>query len=206
MHIPGLPDHIALDCIARVPHCFLPGLRLIYQHWRDLVTARSFRHHRERICSTEHLIFIIQVLGGTATFIAATPSISALVLLSRHVLQHEIPGRSTQIPNRHGQTFHGKWDISGIPSRTPNYSAHRSHDPSPMQGRGYQKQERHGQTVTYEVRDWLRKVVAINENFTGFELNLHVGPSLHLPANTFEPCGEHQLLLRSSVLGKLGDT
>ncbi|XP_020574359.1 F-box/kelch-repeat protein SKIP20 [Phalaenopsis equestris] len=65
--IPGLPDDIALDCIARVPHRFLPGLRPICRRWRDLVTSPSFRHHRERIGSAEDLIFLVQALGGGAT-------------------------------------------------------------------------------------------------------------------------------------------
>ncbi|PKU80317.1 F-box/kelch-repeat protein SKIP20-like [Dendrobium catenatum] len=68
--IPGLPDDIALDCIARVPQRFLPGLRPICRRWRDLVTAPSFRRHRERIGSAEDLIFIVQALGGTAASIA----------------------------------------------------------------------------------------------------------------------------------------
>ncbi|PKU79103.1 hypothetical protein MA16_Dca000447 [Dendrobium catenatum] len=66
--IPKLPDVIALDYIVRVP--LPPRLRLNYQHWHDLVTTRSFHYHHERICSAEHLIFIIQVLGDTVVSIA----------------------------------------------------------------------------------------------------------------------------------------
>ncbi|KAI0525139.1 hypothetical protein KFK09_004530 [Dendrobium nobile] len=69
--IPGLPDDIAMDCIARVPFRFLPRLRMICRRWRDLVTGRSFRRHRERIGAAEHLIFIVQALSGTAASIAS---------------------------------------------------------------------------------------------------------------------------------------
>ncbi|KAI0525125.1 hypothetical protein KFK09_004516 [Dendrobium nobile] len=64
--IPGLPNDIAILCITKVPHYFLPGLRLIYRRWRDLVTDHLFLRYRERIGSVEHLIFIVQALGGTA--------------------------------------------------------------------------------------------------------------------------------------------
>lgn len=69
--IPGLPDDIALDCIARVPHRFLPSLRPICRRWRDLVTAPSFRRHRERIGTAEDLIFLVQALGGYGAAIAS---------------------------------------------------------------------------------------------------------------------------------------
>ncbi|PKU75961.1 F-box/kelch-repeat protein SKIP20-like [Dendrobium catenatum] len=64
--IPGLPYDIAILCIAKVPHRFLPGLWLIYRRWRDLVTDHLFLRYHERIGSAEHLIFIVQALGGTA--------------------------------------------------------------------------------------------------------------------------------------------
>ncbi|RRT68368.1 hypothetical protein B296_00023247, partial [Ensete ventricosum] len=60
--IPGLPDDIALDCLARVPLRFHPGLRLVCPRWRDLVTAPSFHRHRERIGVAEDLIFLIQAV------------------------------------------------------------------------------------------------------------------------------------------------
>ncbi|THU51302.1 hypothetical protein C4D60_Mb06t29590 [Musa balbisiana] len=60
--IPGLPDDIALDCLARVPLRFHPGLRLVCPRWRDLVTAPSFHRHRERIGVAEDLIFLVQAV------------------------------------------------------------------------------------------------------------------------------------------------
>ncbi|KAL0926040.1 hypothetical protein M5K25_004421 [Dendrobium thyrsiflorum] len=70
--IPGLPDDIAIDCIARVPHRFLPGLRLICRRWRNLLIARSFHRHRERIGSAEHLIFIGQVRWNNLSLLVYT--------------------------------------------------------------------------------------------------------------------------------------
>ncbi|KAK8941918.1 F-box/kelch-repeat protein [Platanthera guangdongensis] len=64
--LPGLPDDVALDCIARIPHRFHPGLRQICRRWRDLVAAPSFRCHRQRINKAEDLIFLVQALGGGA--------------------------------------------------------------------------------------------------------------------------------------------
>ncbi|CAL9778345.1 unnamed protein product [Musa acuminata subsp. burmannicoides] len=60
--LPGLPDDIALDCLARVPLRFHPGLRLVCCRWRDLVTAPSFHRHRERIGTAEDLIFLVQAV------------------------------------------------------------------------------------------------------------------------------------------------
>ncbi|CAL9092555.1 unnamed protein product [Musa acuminata var. zebrina] len=60
--IPGLPDDIALDCLARVPHRFHSGLRLVCYGWRDLATAPCFYQHRERIGAAEDLIFLVQAL------------------------------------------------------------------------------------------------------------------------------------------------
>ncbi|XP_008801509.2 F-box/kelch-repeat protein SKIP20-like [Phoenix dactylifera] len=60
--IPGLPDDIALDCLARVPHRFHSSLRPVCRRWRDLVTAPFFYEHRDRIGSAEDLIFLVQAL------------------------------------------------------------------------------------------------------------------------------------------------
>ncbi|CAD5167008.1 unnamed protein product [Musa acuminata subsp. malaccensis] len=60
--LPGLPDDIALDCLARVPLRFHPGLRLVCCRWRDLVTGPSFHRHRERIGTAEDLIFLVQAV------------------------------------------------------------------------------------------------------------------------------------------------
>ncbi|XP_074568392.1 F-box/kelch-repeat protein At2g44130-like [Curcuma longa] len=62
--IPGLPDDVALDCIARVTVRFHPGLRLVCRCWRDLVTASDFYRRRERIGAAEDLIFLVQACKG----------------------------------------------------------------------------------------------------------------------------------------------
>ncbi|XP_073013481.1 F-box/kelch-repeat protein SKIP20-like [Typha latifolia] len=58
--IPGLPDDVAIDCLARVPHRFHSCLRHVSRGWRDLVTARDFFQHRDRIGAAEDLIFLVQ--------------------------------------------------------------------------------------------------------------------------------------------------
>lgn len=62
--IPGLPNDVALDCLARVPHRFHSDLRLVSRGWRNLVTAPCFYQHRERIEAKEDLIFLVQALLG----------------------------------------------------------------------------------------------------------------------------------------------
>ncbi|KAM0940061.1 putative F-box/kelch-repeat protein KMD1/2 [Dioscorea sansibarensis] len=66
--IPGLPDDIALDCIARVPHRFHPGICGVSRRWRDLVTSSAYTLHRERIGVAEDLIILIQAqpVGASA--------------------------------------------------------------------------------------------------------------------------------------------
>ncbi|KAH7670800.1 F-box domain-containing protein, partial [Dioscorea alata] len=58
--IPGLPEDIALDCLARVPHRFHQGLRPVCRRWCQLVTSPEFYLHRERIGTAEDLIFLVQ--------------------------------------------------------------------------------------------------------------------------------------------------
>ncbi|WOL14302.1 hypothetical protein Cni_G23082 [Canna indica] len=60
--IPGLPDDIALDCLARVTVRFHQSLRLVCRSWRDLVIAPDFYRHRERIGVAENLIFLVQTV------------------------------------------------------------------------------------------------------------------------------------------------
>ncbi|KAM0940729.1 putative F-box/kelch-repeat protein KMD1/2 [Dioscorea sansibarensis] len=58
--IPGLPEDIALDCLARVPHRFHQGLRPVCRRWCQLVKSPEFYLHRERIGTAEDVIFLVQ--------------------------------------------------------------------------------------------------------------------------------------------------
>ncbi|XP_074578886.1 F-box/kelch-repeat protein At2g44130-like [Curcuma longa] len=62
--IPGLPDDVALECLARVMVRFHPGLRLVCRGWRNLVSASHFYRHRDRIGAAEDLIFFVQAGKG----------------------------------------------------------------------------------------------------------------------------------------------
>ncbi|PKA51246.1 F-box/kelch-repeat protein [Apostasia shenzhenica] len=62
--IPGLPDDIALNCIARVPHRFLPHLQRVCRRWRDLFTAPFFRRYERGFGSAEDLVFVVQAVIG----------------------------------------------------------------------------------------------------------------------------------------------
>ncbi|KAG0488778.1 hypothetical protein HPP92_007589 [Vanilla planifolia] len=70
--LPGLPDDIALDCIAKIPQRFCPFLRPVCRRWRDLLTSSSFRRHRERIGTAEDLIFLVQALVDAGGFLSSS--------------------------------------------------------------------------------------------------------------------------------------
>ncbi|KAJ3671552.1 hypothetical protein LUZ60_007631 [Juncus effusus] len=59
--IPGLPDEVALDCLARVPYRIHTCLRHVCQRWRHLVATRALYSHRERIGLAEDLVFILHL-------------------------------------------------------------------------------------------------------------------------------------------------
>ncbi|XP_072970201.1 F-box/kelch-repeat protein SKIP20-like [Typha angustifolia] len=60
--IPGLPDDVGLDCLARVPVRWHARLRHVCGRWRDLVTDPVFQCHRERIGAVEDLIYLVQAM------------------------------------------------------------------------------------------------------------------------------------------------
>ncbi|PKA66731.1 F-box/kelch-repeat protein [Apostasia shenzhenica] len=64
--MPGLPDDIALHCIARVPHRFHPALRRVCCRWRDLFPSPIFGRLRRTIGAEEDLIFLVQAAVPSA--------------------------------------------------------------------------------------------------------------------------------------------
>ncbi|OAY63880.1 F-box/kelch-repeat protein [Ananas comosus] len=60
--IPGLPDDVALDCLARVPLRYHGGLRRVCRRWRELAESPAFYRRRDRIGAAEDLVFLVQTL------------------------------------------------------------------------------------------------------------------------------------------------
>ncbi|CAA6660255.1 unnamed protein product [Spirodela intermedia] len=60
--IPGLPDEVAMDCLARVPYRFHCGLRSVCRGWRDLLGSPLFYSQRRKTGKGEALVCLVQAL------------------------------------------------------------------------------------------------------------------------------------------------
>ncbi|KAL5990702.1 hypothetical protein ACLOJK_011605 [Asimina triloba] len=60
--IPGLPDEIALDCLARVPYQFHAPLRCVCRRWNALVADSSFYRYRKIADHGEQLVCLVQAV------------------------------------------------------------------------------------------------------------------------------------------------
>nr|XP_043636256.1 F-box/kelch-repeat protein SKIP30-like isoform X2 [Erigeron canadensis] len=56
--IEGLPDAVAIRCLARVPFYLFPKLETICQSWRDAVQSTEFYKAREEVKATENLLCV----------------------------------------------------------------------------------------------------------------------------------------------------
>lgn len=65
--IPGLPEDVALDCIARIRFGSHSKIRPVCKKWRDLLTSPSFSLHRHRLAAAEDLVFFIQAVDRAAS-------------------------------------------------------------------------------------------------------------------------------------------
>jgi hypothetical protein len=55
--IPGLPNDLALQCLARVPRCHHLNLRCVCTKWRDMVASESYYFLRKRLGLSEGWIY-----------------------------------------------------------------------------------------------------------------------------------------------------
>ncbi|TVU03614.1 hypothetical protein EJB05_50801, partial [Eragrostis curvula] len=58
--IPGLPDDVAVDCLARVPHASHRALRRVCRGWRRAAAAPSFASARVEAGAAEDLVYLLQ--------------------------------------------------------------------------------------------------------------------------------------------------
>jgi hypothetical protein len=58
--IPGLPNDVAVDCLARVPHASHRALRRVCRRWRSATAAPAFASARAATGATEDLVYLLQ--------------------------------------------------------------------------------------------------------------------------------------------------
>ncbi|XP_043722617.1 F-box/kelch-repeat protein SKIP6 [Telopea speciosissima] len=75
--LPNLPDDVALQCIARVPHFYHSDLSLVSKSWRSLLRSPIFFSTRNRLNCTQQFLFInVRIHGSSFKWFALdhTPS------------------------------------------------------------------------------------------------------------------------------------
>ncbi|XP_058094420.1 F-box/kelch-repeat protein SKIP20-like [Magnolia sinica] len=80
--IPGLPDEIALDCLARVPYRFHSVLKSVCRGWNDLLADSSFYHYRKISHRGEDLVCLVQAVVTKESAVESAPKDKAV---TRHI-------------------------------------------------------------------------------------------------------------------------
>lgn len=102
-HLPlinGLPDHIALFCLARVPRKYHTVLKCVSRSWRDLVCSEEWREYRQKNNLSESWIYALCRDKGT-------DQVSCYVLDPSFSRQRwkSIPGLPSRCLKRKGMAF-----------------------------------------------------------------------------------------------------
>eukprot|EP00249_Psilotum_nudum_P013221 c24225_g1_i1 orf=173-1393(-) len=71
--IPGLPDDVAVLCLARVRRNMLPKLRLVCSAWKSLCDSSEFPILRRQVGSSEWWIYVLSEMPAGAPFKAFDP-------------------------------------------------------------------------------------------------------------------------------------
>ncbi|XP_037429443.1 F-box/kelch-repeat protein At2g44130-like [Triticum dicoccoides] len=58
--IPGMPDDVAVDCLARVPHASFRSMRGVCRGWNSAATAPDFALARAEAGANEDLVYLLQ--------------------------------------------------------------------------------------------------------------------------------------------------
>ncbi|NP_001309040.1 F-box/kelch-repeat protein At2g44130-like [Zea mays] len=58
--IPGIPDDVAVDCLARVPHASHRAMRRVCRGWRSAAAAPAFASARAAAGANEDLVYLMQ--------------------------------------------------------------------------------------------------------------------------------------------------
>lgn len=90
--IHGLPDEIALICLARVPRRFHNVLRRVSKRWRELVSSEEWHTCRRRSNLDESWIYVLCRETGTKCYVLA-PDSSNRSLRFMHIIEPPCSGR-----------------------------------------------------------------------------------------------------------------
>ncbi|KAL6634574.1 hypothetical protein ACP70R_027245 [Stipagrostis hirtigluma subsp. patula] len=81
--IPGLPDDLAMECLARVPSRSHRRMRHVCRGWRGAVGSAEFRRRRRAAGAAEDVVFLVQVApagsdgkGSTPEFVLAAANLT----------------------------------------------------------------------------------------------------------------------------------
>ncbi|KAF0895253.1 hypothetical protein E2562_008584 [Oryza meyeriana var. granulata] len=64
--IPGMPDDVAVDCLARVPHGSHRAMRRVCRGWRSAASAPAFASARAAAGANEDLVYLLQFSNPAA--------------------------------------------------------------------------------------------------------------------------------------------
>src|SRR6185295_17496312 len=71
--IPGLPDDVAIECLARVPSRSLRRMRRVCRGWRGAVGSAEFRRRRSAAGAAEDVVFLVQAAPAAGDGKGSTP-------------------------------------------------------------------------------------------------------------------------------------
>ncbi|XP_057490991.1 F-box/kelch-repeat protein SKIP6-like isoform X1 [Actinidia eriantha] len=72
--LPNLPDHVALQCIARVPRSHHPPLSLVSQSWRSTLKSPDLYTTRTLLSCTQHLLYLNLRVGSSFNWYVVDPN------------------------------------------------------------------------------------------------------------------------------------
>ncbi|CAD6244038.1 unnamed protein product [Miscanthus lutarioriparius] len=71
--IPGLPDDVAMECLARVPSRSHRRMRSVCRGWRGTVGSADFRRRRRAAGASEDILFLVQTAPARGDGKGSTP-------------------------------------------------------------------------------------------------------------------------------------
>ncbi|RLN07627.1 hypothetical protein C2845_PM11G08260 [Panicum miliaceum] len=71
--IPGLPDDVAIECLARVPSRSHRRMRRVCRGWRGAVGSAEFRRRRSAAGAAEDVVFLVQAAPAAGDGKGSTP-------------------------------------------------------------------------------------------------------------------------------------
>ncbi|PUZ76154.1 hypothetical protein GQ55_1G267200 [Panicum hallii var. hallii] len=71
--IPGLPDDVAIECLARVPSRSHRRMRRVCRGWRGAVGSAEFRRRRGAAGAAEDVVFLVQAVPAAGDGKGSTP-------------------------------------------------------------------------------------------------------------------------------------